>query len=101
MSNQIFNDILSWSAETFPKRSREDDNPTGLITHLDQEYIELVQSGYTDVEEMADVCFLLIQLAEARGASLDEALRAKLEKNKSRVWPKEPDENGVYNHVGG
>lgn len=99
MSNQIFNDILSWSAETFPKRSQSGE-PRGIITHLDQEYIELVQSNYTDVEEMADVVFLLIQLAEARGGDLDAALRAKLEKNKARVWPSEPDENGVYKHVG-
>ena len=91
----VFDDVLDWSQETFKNRSG---SSVGIINHLLQEMNELMLSNFEDVEEMADVCFMLIQLADAHGSNLEDAIKEKLEKNKAREWPSEPDEYGIYNH---
>ena len=101
---ELKDEILAWQAEQFPNST-----PTGTRAHLEREIQEAI-------EELVDVFFLATQLEHMSGAPLDltekayyaiksigghadNAIRAKLEKNKRRRWPTMPDAEGVYEAI--
>lgn len=101
---ELKDEVLAWQAEQFPHRT-----PTGTRVHLEREIQEAI-------EELVDVFFLATQLEHMSGAPLDltekayyaiksigghadNAIRAKLEKNKARRWPTMPDAEGVYEAI--
>jgi hypothetical protein len=97
--SEVLSDINQWQLETFPHATKK-----GAMVHLAKEKMEAA-------EELADVVFLAGQAGDfktedaaircIRELSLDPAkvLAAKLEKNKARKWPTEPDADGVYEHL--
>lgn len=85
-------EIDKWQKKQFPHRSAH-----SIATHLFKEAKELLDAP-TDGEEMADIFMLLVGAASFSGVDLNEAVAAKLEKNKKRVWGK-PDADGVVSHV--
>jgi NTP pyrophosphatase (non-canonical NTP hydrolase) len=108
----------AWQRATFPGAS-----PTSAALHLASElgeYIASIAASGADAsflvddvcariragakkgrgetaEEIADLLFLVVQMASANKASLFDAFVAKLAKNKARVW-KKPDAAGVVEH---
>lgn len=88
--DSLRDEILAWQAETFPCATGH-----SISAHMLKEAKEL-HAQPSDDEEMADVQMLLFGLS--RGRDLHAALRAKLEKNKRRIWG-EPDADGVIQHV--
>lgn len=96
----VLHEIVDWSKETFHRASMsQGDAFRGIVNHLADEWDELEETGFSDPQEMADLVFLLAQLADCQGYDLDEELRKKLATNRARAWPSEPDDNGVYHHV--
>lgn len=95
----VLSEIDKWQYETFPNATRR-----GALVHLEKELKEAA-------EELADVVFLARQAGEGeteaaairciRELTMEPAkvLAAKLEKNKARKWPTEPDADGVYEHL--
>ena len=101
---ELKDEVLAWQASQFPGST-----PTGTRVHLKREIAEAI-------EELVDVFFLATQLEHMSGAPLDltekayyaiksigghadQAIRAKLEKNKRRRWPTMPDAEGVYEAI--
>lgn len=103
MTEQLFNEIVQWQTETFPKS-----NAISKVHHLVEEVQELLESltdkkfTYREMEmEFAD-CFLLL-IGAAASAGLDyeevvEIIQDKLAINRTRKWGT-PDENGVVNSI--
>ena len=99
-TERLFADIAAWSAATFPSNTAR-----STMAHLQREVEELcneIDFHFDDKHsvgmEMADVAFLLIQLARVEEIDLLEAIRAKFAINKSRTW-QPPDASGVVEHV--
>ena len=90
----VIDEIVQWGRGQFPGATLE-----GIIAKFEEEVEELRASGYRDIMEIADVGFMLAQMADVQGESLEDALADKLAENKARTWPERPDENGVYSHV--
>lgn len=88
----VLREVTDWQHAQFPHRTAH-----SIATHLLEEATELHREP-TDAEEMADVLMLLAGLAHFNGIDLAQAVRAKLDKNKARIWGK-PDEHGVVKHV--
>lgn len=84
--------ITAWQAKTFPTATL-----SSCMTHLRREVEELA-SNPKDGEEIADVFFLLLAVANQAGVNLAEEVAKKFEKNLKRKW-KEPDAEGVVEHV--
>jgi hypothetical protein len=101
---ELKDEVLAWQAEQFPNST-----PTGTRVHLEREIAEAI-------EELVDVFFLSTQLEHMSGEPLeltdkayyaiksigghaDNAIRAKLAKNKTRRWPTMPDGEGVYEAI--
>lgn len=88
-------EIAEWQAATFEGATRE-----GAAAHLEQEAAEIRIAAPDDVgEEIADAFFMIVQCASLAGVDLISEVRAKLEKNRARKWPKAPDARGVFNHI--
>lgn len=88
----LADEIGAWQRATFPRAT-----PHSVTEHLRREAEELCRTP-TDAEEIADVFMLVVGAARAAGHDLAAAARAKLEKNKRRVWGT-PDADGVVEHV--
>jgi hypothetical protein len=101
---ELKDEILAWQAEQFPNA-----HVTGTRVHLEREIAEAI-------EELVDVFFLATQLEHMSGAPLDltekayyaiksigghadNAILAKLAKNKARRWPTMPDAEGCYEAI--
>lgn len=100
MTEQIFNDVISWQENTFGHATS-----LSKISHLAEELIELV----ADIREGSDNkrlefadCFILLYGAAAMDGmtfqDICNAVSEKMEINKKRIWGA-PDENGVVRHV--
>lgn len=89
-------EVGEWGIATFPNST-----PESISAHLWDEMLELMvelktyrkASGPAEYfslvgigEEMADVYLLMLHLAHRLGIGLDEAVREKFEKNKTRIW---------------
>lgn len=85
-------EIRAWQRDTFPRAT-----PASVAEHLRREAEELCKDP-TDLEERADVFMLVVGDPAATPRDLVSAVRAKLEKNRARVWGK-PDAHGVVEHV--
>lgn len=96
----VFDDIRHWQRTQFPAAALD-----GAAFHLADEAQEAVQeimegqSNDRMAEELADVVFMAIQCFTLLGVDMEQALRAKLKKNKAREWPRVADGRGVYHHV--
>lgn len=87
----LITEIREWQRATFPHAT-----PSSIAEHMRREVIELCARP-DDLEEMADVFFLLAG-ATSQYPQFFDVVRAKLEKNRRRVWGK-PDAHGVVEHV--
>lgn len=92
--------IRQWQNETFPTRDAH-----AAAHHLRREADELLETFLPEHEdgrdeEIADVFFLLVAVADRNGTDLSAAVAAKLAKNKLRRW-KAPDADGVVEHEEG
>lgn len=90
----VLEDAAAWAAETFPD--------AGMINHrvkVMEEYREWLGStgSIESLEEAADIVICLAAWAERAGWNLEQAIQAKLEKNKTRTWKRQA--NGTYRHV--
>lgn len=119
--DNLIDEIHEWQRETFPHSSFG-----GASEHLKRETQELWEHYHNPetqelwehyhnpalwqterveplgtvqerAEEMADIFFLLVQLAVLEGVDLATAVDAKLTKNRARKW-KAPDAMGVVEH---
>lgn len=84
-------EIVQWQRETFRHQGVPE-----TAHHLKEEAVELERNPY-DEEEMADVFFLLLAVADRAGVDLAQAAAAKLEENRRRKWELQPD--GSHRHV--
>lgn len=86
----------AWSRDTFGLT--KDRGPIGPAKHLAKEAQEFIEANGKDssLEEIADMQFLVLDILTRSGynfGELVEALKAKLEINRSREWPKgNPDD---------
>ena len=77
----------AWSQSTFGSDSVK--GPIGALKHLAKEVAEVLAAP-DDLEEYADLQFLVFDATRRAGFSYDdmvEACHAKLAKNKARSWP--------------
>ncbi len=89
---------LKWSLETF-------DEATAIssLRKLESEIAEIeadINDGVKNPEEYADALMCLFDSAGRHGIEVSEIFEAfekKLEKNKNRIWKKNPDNS--YSHV--
>lgn len=82
----LFNRIRAWQIETFGPNIR---GPQGPLNHLKKE-IDEVLSKPDDLEEYADMMFLVIDAVYRGGFTISEfydMIEFKLQKNKERDWP--------------
>lgn len=106
--DELYHDVAEWQKETFKGADaygaaehlrREASEVHQLLWHSDAH--NLIRRPVVDVldlgEEMADVFFMLVQLATTAKIDLPCFVQAKLEKNKRRTW-KAPDSRGVVEH---
>ena len=89
--DELAAEILGWQHATFTHRTRH-----SIATHLKKEAAELADAPDDD-SEAAD-CFMLALAAASEGRDLISIVRAKLERNKRRIWG-QPDVDGVVEHV--
>ena len=95
--NELQTLCYTWANSQFGDRTG---NPFGVLNHLHRELIEL-ENNPTDVEEMADVMMLTIEIAAIMGWTMTDVFDAtlmKLARNKKRTWYP-TDEEGVAEHV--
>lgn len=95
--NELQTLCYTWANSQFGNR---DGKPFGVIFHLRKELTELYENP-TDIEEMADVMMLTLEIAAIQGWTTDDVFDAtlmKLAKNKKRTWYP-LDEDGVAEHV--
>ena len=89
---------LSWSLETLKEAT-----PISSLRKLESEIEEIeadILEGIQRPEEYADALMCLFDSAGRHGIGIEqifEAFEMKLEKNKNRVWKKNPDNS--YSHV--
>jgi NTP pyrophosphatase (non-canonical NTP hydrolase) len=75
-------EIAGWADSVVPNRT-----PLSVIAKMLGEVGELIASErMSDPSELADVLILALDLAHLQGIDAAEAVRAKLEVNKSRKW---------------
>ena len=75
--------VLDWHKETFPNSTND-----AIREKYKEEIQELFEKPF-DFYELADVCIVGIALLNRYGITLSEAIGAKLEINKNRIWGKE------------
>jgi hypothetical protein len=88
--------IAAFNERTFPGQTVH-----GVANHLAKEAGELAAEP-GDLMEQADVLILLLQVCHKQGVSGSELLRnafTKVEINEKRDWPKEPAEDGTFQHT--
>lgn len=85
-------EISGWADAVFPERT-----PHNALCKLMLEEIPEFALSQDDPEEYADLVILVLDIATLRGIDVGAAVRAKMEKNRSRVWA--VDENGIMKHV--
>lgn len=95
----------TWGDETFPLSTARSvmDHLTDEIVELDDEVNAFLTEASPErraalAEEAADCYLLLLHIAHKCGFDLESAARAKLERNRARIWG-EPDARGVVRHV--
>ena len=100
--------IEAWQAETFPAGTAAScaEHLTREAQELRRELWDLYAPRPADevnpdgvAEELADVFFLLVAVADRQGLDLARAVRRKLTVNKARTW-QAPDSTGVIEHQG-
>ena len=85
-------EIAEWADSVVPNRT-----PLSVIAKMLGEVGELIASErMSDPSELADVMILAIDLAHLQGIDAAEAVRAKLEINRSRKW--KVADNGCAQH---
>lgn len=95
---EIENQRLQWSFKTFPEATA-----ISSLRKCEAEILEIEQdilNGAIIPEEYADALMCLFDSAGRHGISPEEiveAYAAKFEKNKKRVWAKNPD--NTYSHI--
>lgn len=89
---------LKWSLETFTEATA-----ISSLRKLESEIEEIetdINNGIKEPEEYADALMCLFDSAGRQGIGVEQIISAfaeKLEKNKKRVWKKNPDNS--YSHV--
>lgn len=89
---------LEWSLATFTEAT-----PISSLRKLESEILEIeteLKKGEPCAEEYADALMCLCDSFGRAGLSFEEVIDAfavKLEKNKSRIWKKNPDNS--YSHI--
>ena len=99
---ELQREINEWQVALFgPNEGRSRPILRHLILEVKELDIALHLSGHKGTgivaHEAADIFLLLSGLCSSLGIDLEDAVRAKLEINKTREW-KEPDEHGVIEH---
>ncbi len=95
---QLENERLQWSLETFAEAT-----PVSSLRKLEEEIKEIesnLDAGVKDPEEFADALMCLFDAAGRSGVTVEEIFASfaeKLEKNKKRIWKKNPDSS--YSHI--
>ena len=84
--------LAAWMAKTFPEADE-----ASVLAHLKREVESELHEG-CELDEIADVAILAMQLASKRGANLRELIEAKHEVNLGRTWG-EKNEDGFWEHV--
>lgn len=82
---EFLRDQEEFSTKTFGPQY----NPKRVLNHLKKEVVE-VEENIGSLEEWTDIAILALEGARRSGATNEQimqAMRAKLEKNKKRVWP--------------
>lgn len=98
---QTFEKLYVEHAEFSDKTFGKSRSFYGPLQHLQKEVKELLENP-SDDHEYADCLLLLIDAYRRKGGTAHRLLNAcfeKLEINKERKWPDQPDENGVFEHV--
>lgn len=86
-------EILRWQQATFPTSTYE-----GSLKKMRSEVAELAEATPDKrAEEIADVFFMILAVADHSGISLADALQEKLAINKARTWNDNGD--GSSSHV--
>lgn len=106
-TNNLQGELTEFTREKFwGNRSREEVSSqviTKMLAEMDEliEAIEAHEGGHGSLKylggELADVAFMLYQLAQLYYFDLEEEVRKKLEINKARNWELQPD--GTYQHI--
>lgn len=97
--------IGEWGDATFPSHHAADGRPlpAGPVYHLVKEAEELRLAHELDEakvpDEVADVIILALTIAHLYGFSAEDAVAAKMERNRRRRWGP-PDEHGACQHLG-
>jgi hypothetical protein len=94
----VINKMAKWQAGQFPETTVK-----GALAHLTREVTKELPENAMDTEEWADAFHMVIQGGTLASGSLDNFLdrvSAKLQKNRFRKWPDQPDKDNVYEHVG-
>lgn len=97
--DDVYGAVARWQSETF-----KDATLKGAVAHLKKEALEVVEASRADVpsgnldEELADVFFMLVHACELRGTDLAHQVMRKLDINKRRDWPAQPNSSGCYHH---
>lgn len=86
----LTDDIVSWANKVFPDRQ-----PAAALLKLFEEVGELVRNPDSP-GEYADICIMLFDLADMHNVDLAEAIRTKMDINRSRSWT--VTKNGTMQH---
>lgn len=94
----LLNDHGIWTVEKFGFAN----DPLPSLHHLRNEVEEAIQAPFDELE-YADI-FLLGMSGFWRtnrdAEDLFQAIQKKIEINKARKWPENPDEKGIFHHIG-
>jgi NTP pyrophosphatase (non-canonical NTP hydrolase) len=91
--DELANDIKSWADHAFPDRSDQ-----SMFFKLYQEIGELADAEGDNIgHELADVIIMLLDYGKRKRINIAQAVRSKLEINKSRKWEQGP--NGTFRHI--
>lgn len=91
---ELQTEVTAWADSVYPGRSFQ-----SIVGKLDEELAEIKKSGYADPDEFADTIILLFDLASQANIDIADAVRAKINKNKNRVWEIDP-ETEIMRHIG-
>lgn len=81
-----------WCCAVFPNATN-----AGALAHLKREVEEFLESE--DPSEAADIVLLLMSHANINKYDLLAEVCKKIQVNRSRKWPTEPNDEGFYEHI--
>ncbi len=77
---ELTREIVEWADSAFPKRT-----PQSAFLKFFGEIGELVDNP-SNPDEYADICIMLFDLANMHGVDIAQAIKTKMNINRSRTW---------------